>query len=61
MEIDAWHTHGDPVTFERDRFKDEDLELNHAVMVRRITDTRLHYEPDVVAAVIRRAQLVAGA
>jgi hypothetical protein len=59
LEIDAWFTHGNPIVFETDRAKDEQLELNHPIMVRRVTDTRLHADPDEVAGVIRVALRVA--
>ncbi len=48
VEIDAWHTHGNPRTFETDRLKDADLG-DAGIRVRRVTDTRLHGEPDAVA------------
>jgi hypothetical protein len=56
IELDCWFTHRDPITFERDRLKDEDLDVNHAIKVRRVTDTRLHGRPDDVARLIRAAE-----
>lgn len=57
FEIDAWHTHGNRRSFEGDRLKDEHYE-DHGIRVRRVTDTRLHGEPDAVAARVRRALVV---
>lgn len=54
VEIDAWHTHGNPRSFETDRLKDTYLD-EHGIRVRRVTDTRLHGDPDAVATVVRRA------
>ncbi len=54
VEIDAWHTHGNPHAFETDRLKDAffgDLGLQ----VRRITDRRLHEHGREVVAAVRRA------
>ena len=55
FEIDAYFTHGNPRAFETDRLKDEYLEEELGLRVRRITDQRLHSEPVAVAAVVRRA------
>ncbi|MEJ7891999.1 MAG: hypothetical protein WKF94_05110 [Solirubrobacteraceae bacterium] len=57
FEIDAWHTHGNRGSFEGDRLRDEHYE-DHGIRVRRVTDTRLHGEPDAVAARVRRALVV---
>ncbi|MEA2126126.1 MAG: hypothetical protein QOI80_2908, partial [Solirubrobacteraceae bacterium] len=54
VEIDAWHTHGNRRSFENDRLKDEHY-ADRGLRVRRITDTRLHHEPDGVAETVRRA------
>ena len=55
VEIDAYFTHGNPRAFETDRLKDECFELELGLRVRRMTDQRLHREPDAVAAVVSRA------
>jgi very-short-patch-repair endonuclease len=54
VEIDAWHTHGNPHTFETDRRKDEFCD-EIGLKVRRVTDVRLHEDPDGVSATLRRA------
>jgi hypothetical protein len=53
-EIDAWHTHGNPRSFETDRLKDEFLD-DIGLKVRRVTDVRLHGEPAEVARTVLRA------
>lgn len=54
VEVDAWHTHGNPRTFETDRLKDTFLD-EIGLKVRRVTDVRLHHEPDAVLATIHKA------
>lgn len=52
-ELDTYDYHGDPVAFEADRLRQEDLKLAGIEMTR-ITGARMDREPEVIAARLRR-------
>lgn len=49
VEIDAFATHGSPLSFERDRRREDDL-LLAGIETIRVTEERLQREPDAVGA-----------
>jgi very-short-patch-repair endonuclease len=53
VELDTYDHHGDPVAFEADRLRQEDLKLAGIEIVR-ITGARLDREPDAVVVRLRR-------
>jgi hypothetical protein len=53
VELDTYDYHGDPVAFEADRLRQEDLKLAGIEMTR-ITGARMDREPGVIAARLRR-------
>jgi len=53
VELDTYDYHGDPISFERDRLRQEDLKLAGIEMTR-VTGIRMDREPEAVAARLRR-------
>lgn len=53
VELDTYDYHGDPVAFEADRLRQEDLKLAGIEMTR-ITGARMDREPEAIAARLRR-------
>jgi very-short-patch-repair endonuclease len=53
VELDTYDHHGDPVAFERDRLRQEDLKLAGIEMTR-VTGIRMDREPEVVATRLHR-------
>jgi very-short-patch-repair endonuclease len=53
VELDTYDHHGDPVAFELDRRRQEDLKLAGIEMVR-FTGARMDHEPDAIVLRLRR-------
>jgi hypothetical protein len=53
VELDTYDYHGDPIAFEKDRLRQEDLKLAGIEMTR-VTGIRMDREPEAVAARLRR-------
>jgi hypothetical protein len=53
VELDAYETHGSPLSFEEDRVRDDEL-LLAGIETTRVTGTRLDREPDAVVDSVRR-------
>lgn len=53
VELDTYDYHGDPIAFEQDRLRQEDLKLAGIEMTR-VTGVRMDREPEAVAARLRR-------
>jgi hypothetical protein len=53
VELDTYDYHGDPIAFEQDRLRQEDLKLAGIEMTR-VTGIRMNREPEAVAARLRR-------
>jgi very-short-patch-repair endonuclease len=53
VELDTYDHHGDPVAFEADRLRQEDLKLAGIEIVR-LTGARMDHEPDAVVVRLRR-------
>jgi very-short-patch-repair endonuclease len=53
VELDTYDHHGDPVAFEADRLRQEDLKLAGVEIVR-LTGARMDREPDAIVVRLRR-------